>query len=144
MAKKVQIMLATALLLLLAMAGLQGSAARGFEEGIPTTLDAEALAAVSRVKLDLTRRLNVDPNRIMVQRIEDTVFPDASLGRPEPNRVYPLVPTPGYNIRLTIDGVVYRYWATDKRIVYLESFPEPSAVPESRGWLGLADLLGRR
>lgn len=126
MAKKVQIVLATALLLLLAMAGLQRSAARGFEEGVPSTLDAEALAAVSRTKLDLMRRLNIDPNRIVLQRIEDTTFPDASLGVREPNKAYPLVPAPGYNIRLIADGVVYRYWATDQRLVYVEPFLELS------------------
>jgi hypothetical protein len=77
---------------------------------------------------DLQDRLNVSLNEAVVQSVEETEFPDGSLGAPEPNVPYPLVPTPGYEIRLQTKGVVYRYWAAGDRVVYLGSFLEPGGM----------------
>jgi hypothetical protein len=93
-----------------------------------TDMDAEAFALVSRARVNLVRRLGVDANRIVLQGIDPTDFPDPSLGAPEPNKAYPLVATPGYSIRLKVGDVVYRYWAANGRIVYVGSFIESAAV----------------
>lgn len=91
-------------------------------------VNTESLALVSRARVNLVRRLGVDANRIVLQGVDPTEFPDPSLGAPEPNKAYPLVATPGYSIRLKVGDVVYRYWAANGRIVYVGSFIEPAAV----------------
>ena len=77
---------------------------------------------------DLRDRLNVGLNEVVVQSVEATEFPDGSLGAPEPNVPYPLVPTPGYEILLQTKGVVYRYWAAGDRVAYVGSFLEPGRM----------------
>jgi hypothetical protein len=74
---------------------------------------------------ELQDRQNVSLDEVVLQSIDAIEFPDGSLGAPEPNVPYPLAPTPGYEIRLQIKGVVYRYWAAGDRAVYLGSFLEP-------------------
>jgi hypothetical protein len=91
-------------------------------------MNAEVLGLVSRARVDLVRRLGVDANRFALQGVDPADFPDPSLGAPEPNKAYPLVATPGYNIRLKVGDVVYRYWAANDRTVYVGSFIESAAV----------------
>ena len=96
---------------------------------IPVPVGEESPAAVQRLLRssvsDLQGRLNVSLNEVVVQSVEATEFPDGSLGAPEPNVPYSLVPTPGYEFRLQAKGVVYRYWAAGDRVVYVGSFLEP-------------------
>jgi hypothetical protein len=106
----------------------QRTAASERNESQWTDVNAEALALVSRARVNLVRRLGVDANRIVLQGVDPTDFPDPSLGAPEPNKAYPLVATPGYDIRLKVGDVVYRYWAANGRIVYVGSFVESAAV----------------
>ena len=113
------------LLLSIALVWFISSASRPVDASLQAAVDGEALKLTSQAKVDLVRRLGVDATRIAVLGIEPTEFPDGSLGAPLPNRAYPLAVTPGYNIRLLVDGVVYRYWAAEGRIVYVESFVEP-------------------
>ena len=97
-----------------------------------TKLNTESLALVSRARVNLVRRLGVDAQRIILQEVSLTDFPDPSLGAPEPNKAYPLVATPGYSIRLKVGNVVYRYWAANDRTVYVGSFIEPTAVGDNQ------------
>lgn len=92
--------------------------------------DLEGSYALSRRLLrsavgDVQGRLGVDLSEVVVQRVEPATFPDASLGVAEPGQTVVPGPTPGYNIRLLVHGVVYRYWAAGDRVVYVESFVEP-------------------
>ena len=79
---------------------------------------------VDLAKVDLMQRLGVDINDVAVQTIEKTEFPDASLGVPEPGKMYAQVITPGYVIRLVVDGEIYEYHASNERLV----FASPSSL----------------
>ena len=125
-----------ALFVILALVGLgQTTIASDRNESQWTDMNAEVLGLVSRAKVNLARRLGVDANRIVLQSVDPTEFPDPSLGAPEPNKAYPLVATPGYSIRLKVGDVVYRYWAANGRIAYVGSFIEPVIVGGSQHML---------
>lgn len=72
---------------------------------------------VSLAKADLAQRLGIGLDAIGVAGIEPTEFPDASLGVPEPGKVYAQVITPGQIITLSVEGRLYRYHASDDRII---------------------------
>ncbi|MFP3897543.1 MAG: hypothetical protein ACLFV5_12005, partial [Anaerolineales bacterium] len=77
--------------------------------------DAQPL--VDEAVVDLAGRMGVDVEEIEVQSVEETEFPDASLGVPEPGEMYAQVITPGYVIRLSIQGETYTYHAAGERVV---------------------------
>ncbi len=89
--------------------------------------DAEPLVNLSIA--DLAERLDVGPDEIAVQSVEATEFPDASLGVPEPGKVYAQVITPGYVIRLVVNGAVYEYHGSGDYVVFAPtSSPTPAPV----------------
>jgi hypothetical protein len=117
--------LAMGALALIATLGLTGcspspeAAAGGYGEAQPL---------VDLIKADLAERLGVGPDEITVQSVEATEFPDASLGVAEPGQVYAQVITPGYVVRLAVDGTVYEYHGSEDRVVFV---PGPSSTPIS-------------
>jgi hypothetical protein len=56
----------------------------------------DAQPSVDLAKSDLAERLGVGLGEITVLSVEATEFPDASLGVPEPDKMYAQVITPGY------------------------------------------------
>jgi hypothetical protein len=88
----------------------------------PVVGDSEgAEHLVELVKADLVQELGVGSGEIQVQSVEEAAFPDASLGVPEPGRVYAQVVTPGYIIEMVVAGQTYRYHASGERIVAVPS-----------------------
>jgi len=75
---------------------------------------------VDLARVNLAQRLDVEPEDVTVQSVEEDEFPDASLGVPEPGQVYPQVVTLGYTIKLSVNGQSYEYHASDERLVYAE------------------------
>jgi hypothetical protein len=73
------------------------------------TVTPAASAAVQAAIADWARSQAIDAGRIAVTRVEATEWPDASLGCPQPGRMYIQVITPGWRIQLTADGrsVIY-------------------------------------
>jgi hypothetical protein len=67
--------------------------------------------AVMAAIADLAKQKGVDPARIGVTSAEAVDWPDSSLGCPQPGRAYMQVITPGWRIRLTLDGQTYEYHA---------------------------------
>jgi hypothetical protein len=65
--------------------------------------------ALQRARDDLASRLNVDSGEISVIGAEAVDWSDASLGCPEPGKVYAQVITPGYRIVLEARGQRYEY-----------------------------------
>ncbi len=63
---------------------------------------------------DLAGRLNISQDAVTVASFEEVTWPDASLGDPEPGRVYAQVQTPGYRVFLQAEGQRYEYH-TDRR-----------------------------
>jgi hypothetical protein len=104
-----------------------GSDSDGFVR-VPAVAESEGMVQrVLRSSVsDLEVRLGVPLDEVVVQSIEEIEFPDGSLGSPLPNVPFPVGPTRGYEVRVLVKGVVYRYWATGDRVVYVDSFLEPS------------------
>lgn len=55
----------------------------------------------------LAEDLNVDSEQVDVVSVESVMWNDASLGCPEPGKMYAQVVTPGYRIVLEVDGTTY-------------------------------------
>jgi hypothetical protein len=79
---------------------------------------------VGLAKADLAQRLGIDLDEIAVQSVEGTEFPDASLGVPEPGKMYAQVVTPGYVIELSVERQLYLYHGSGERVVAVPSNDE--------------------
>jgi hypothetical protein len=125
MVQKLRVVLIALLILVWAFAGVRGATiALERNEGLLRRSDAEGQSLANLAVADLVERTGLTGATVRVQSIERTEFPDASLGAPEPGVSYPRGTTPGYNIRLEVGNVVYRYWAAGGRAVYVESYLE--------------------
>ena len=68
---------------------------------------------------DLTRRLDVSPEGIIVVSVEAVQWSDTSLGCPLPGMMYAQVITPGFRVVLEAEGHTYRYHTDTRRHVIL-------------------------
>jgi hypothetical protein len=66
---------------------------------------------------DLSERLGVASDTIVLVAVEPETFSDSSLGVPQPGQMYLQVITPGYVIYLQADGVTYTYNAGANHVV---------------------------
>jgi hypothetical protein len=82
---------------------------------------------VDLARVNLARRLGIDLEAISVQSIQQVDFPDASLGVPEPGKVYAQAITGGYAIKLAADGQTYEYRASDERLAFV---PQEGGAPQ--------------
>ena len=57
----------------------------------------------------LSGELGINASDITVLEVEAVTWPDASLGCPEPGVFYIQILSPGYRVRLAVDGVEYIY-----------------------------------
>jgi hypothetical protein len=74
------------------------------------TLVAPGLAAqIDSAKADLARRRSVSADAIGVVEASSVVWPDGSLGCPQPGRAYPQIQIEGLLIRLSIGDQVFEY-----------------------------------
>lgn len=69
---------------------------------------------------DLAARLGIDPKKIEPVSARPHVWPDASLGCPEPGMSYAQVETTGYIIELRAQGKKYVYHSDQRRAVSCE------------------------
>jgi hypothetical protein len=58
---------------------------------------------------DLSARLSVDPGQISITAAERVVWPDGSLGCPQPGMAYTQVQVDGTYVELSANGVLYPY-----------------------------------
>jgi len=65
---------------------------------------------------DLKRRLGPKSSPPVVTSVKSVTWPDASLGCPEPGKVYATVMTPGYRIEIESGGIHYCYHADRSRV----------------------------
>jgi hypothetical protein len=68
---------------------------------------------VARAKRDLAQRLGISEQEITLQSVQETDWPDASLGAPEHGQVYAQMLVFGYIITLSAHGKSYRYHSDD-------------------------------
>ena len=77
--------------------------------------------AVQNARRDLAKRLNIDPADVKERSVEDSDFPDLSLGAAEDGEMSGQMITPGWRIRLEAKGQTFEYRA-DKNQVRLYKF----------------------
>jgi hypothetical protein len=95
----------------------------------PTERSQPMLPQVSEAIADLAGRLGVAPAQIEVVRVEAVVWPDGSLGCPQPGMLYPQVLQDGMRIRLAVAGVIYQYHSGERRAPFLCTNPSEPAPP---------------
>lgn len=95
----------------------------------PTERSQPMLPQVSQAIADLAERLGVAPAEIEVVSVEAVVWPDGSLGCPQPGMLYPQVLQDGMRIRLGVAGVIYQYHSGERRAPFLCTNPGEPAPP---------------
>lgn len=104
-----------------------GEETRGMK--VPT----EAEPAVMAAKRDLASRAGVRAERVEVADFEAVKWSDASLGCPEPGKMYAQVITPGYRVVLKAAGQTYEYHTNrGKRAVLCPEGPAGAAGQKQR------------
>lgn len=83
----------------------------------PEPQRSEAQDVVEDALADLQGQQGIRAQEIVVQEVTATEFSDASLGVPEPGKLYAQVLTPGYVIRLAVGDQVYIYHGNSERVV---------------------------
>lgn len=77
--------------------------------------------AVEKARKDLAQRLGIDAGAIKEQSLEESDFPDLSLGAAEDGEMSGQMITPGWRIRLGAEGQTFEYRA-DKNQVRLYKY----------------------
>lgn len=72
---------------------------------------------------DLAQRLSVPTEKITLVKTSEVVWPDASLGCPQPGMAYKQVPQDGALIILEVEGTTYEYHTGGNRGVFLCETP---------------------
>jgi hypothetical protein len=72
--------------------------------------------AVEKARKDLAQRLNLDASAISEQSVEDSDFPDMSLGAAEDDEMSGQMITRGWRIRLGAGGKTYEYRADKNQL----------------------------
>jgi hypothetical protein len=88
-------------------------------------LDAKMQAMVEESKKDLSERLSVSPEEIVLASAEKVEWRDSSLGCPKPGMNYLMVVTPGYLFQLEAKGKTYHYHAGADSPFYCENPQAP-------------------
>ena len=71
---------------------------------------------VDRARRDLAQRLGTTETGIDLELAEQTDFPDAALGAPIEDEMSAQVITPGWRIRLQVNGKTYEYRASARQL----------------------------
>lgn len=102
-------------------------------EMAPTTpADTSLQNLIERAKEDLSQRLNTVLTQIELIEAKAVVWPDASLGCPQPGMLYKQVPEDGALIVLRVNGITYEYHNGGKRGLFLcqKAQKDPSPPPK--------------
>lgn len=103
----------------------------------PTSADTAGLANSRPVQLaiaDLAARLAVTAATIEIVEARPVVWPDGSLGCPQPGMMYPQVQVEGIVIRLRVAGEEYQYHGGGRREPFLCETPPPlDTLPANGG-----------
>jgi hypothetical protein len=71
---------------------------------------------ISKARRDLAQRLGLEESGVTEAVVEQTDFPDASLGAPVEDEMSAQVITPGWRIRFQAGGDTYEYRATERQL----------------------------
>lgn len=76
---------------------------------VTPTLIPGMQALVTKARQDLAQRLSISDSQIMLIEAQEVVWPDSSLGCPQPGMAYLQVPEDGARIIFEVDGSKYSY-----------------------------------
>jgi hypothetical protein len=102
-------------------------------EMTPTTpVEAGLQNLIERAKEDLAQRLKIVLTQISLIDAKAVVWPDASLGCPQPGMKYKQVPEDGALIVLQVNGINYEYHNGGNRGLFLcqKSTKDPNPPPK--------------
>ena len=101
---------------------------------IPSILSISGLESlIEKAKGDLAQRLSISTTQIELVNVVDVVWPDTSLGCPQPGIAYAQVLTEGFLIRLEANSDIHEYHADARgQIVSCEDpgFPIIPVTPD--------------
>jgi hypothetical protein len=81
---------------------------------------------VSLAKENLARQLSIPIDEIELLEVQEAMWPDASLGCPEPGMMYAQVLTEGYLVVLAAGEATYEYHTDrDQALTLCEGVPQP-------------------
>lgn len=95
----------------------------------PGDIDAGLQPWVDDATTELAARLGVDRGAVSTVSAVLVMWPDPSLGCPEPDRQYATIVTDGAVIELAVDGTVYRFHAGGDSGPFLCERPIAEAPP---------------
>lgn len=97
--------------------------------------DPASMALIEKAKADLAQRLSLDSSSIALIEFRSVVWPDGSLGCPEPGMAYIQVLIEGYFIQLGVGERVFHYHGAQNGEPFLcessEEFVPPPGYPDS-------------
>jgi hypothetical protein len=73
-------------------------------------------AAIERACRDLSQRIDLDENQIVLKSADAADFPDAALGAAVEDEMSAQVITPGWRISLEANGKKYEYRASTRQL----------------------------
>jgi hypothetical protein len=91
-------------------------------------VDPSLQPLVEQAIVDLAGKLSIEPSQIDLSQFESVVWPDSSLGCPQPGMEYLQVLMEGYRILLRAGGQVYAYHGGGNRGPFLCKNPAPAAT----------------
>jgi hypothetical protein len=91
---------------------------------LPTPADRGLQSLIDKAVADLAQRLSIPLDQITLVEVTPVVWPDSSLGCPQPGMVYTQVLAPGYLILLEANDTMYEYHAN--RATYVTFCENPS------------------
>jgi hypothetical protein len=99
-------------------------------ESTPTDQGLQEL--IEKAKEELAGRLNIPVSQIVLLDAKAVVWPDASLGCPQPGMAYKQVPEDGALIILQVEGINYRYHNGGSRGLFLceTIYKDPEKPPQ--------------
>jgi hypothetical protein len=99
----------------------------------PSPVESVRDNLIQSVKEDLAERLSVQLEQIDLVDAASVVWPDGSLGCPEPGMMYTQALVPGYRIVLEVGGRQFRYHASDRGHFVLCTGTAPAGDVQSEG-----------
>ena len=104
----------------------------------PSPVDAGLQSLIEQAKQDLAQRLSIPITQISLVEAKNVVWPDASLGCPQPGMAYIQVPKDGSLIVLQANGINYEYHYGGNRGLFL--CEKPTKDPEAPTQLDIQNL----
>jgi hypothetical protein len=106
------------------------------EPTIPSPTNPAIQQWIAQAISDLANRLRVEEGEIQLMSFEEKIWPDRSLGCPEPGMAYRQVPVDGYLIRLRHGKQLYSYHGGGVRAPFLceQEFPEDDSIAPPPGF----------